>query len=37
VHDLKLTEVDAFWSFVKRSVAALEKVRSKGWAYVGNA
>lgn len=41
VHDLHLTavEVDAFWSFVKKSVQLLETqpARWKGWARVGDA
>ncbi len=41
VHDLYLTEgeVDAFWSFVKKSVLRLERgqARWKGWARAGDA
>ena len=41
VHDLHLTavEVDAFWSFVKKSVVNLESqsMRRQGWARVGDA
>lgn len=41
VHDLHLTavEVDAFWSFVKKSVQQLETqpARWKGWAHAGDA
>ena len=39
VHDLRLSavEVDAFWSFVKRSVATLEATppRRPGWGHAG--
>ncbi|MFN3743011.1 MAG: hypothetical protein ACK4VW_10165 [Anaerolineales bacterium] len=41
VHDLHLTavEVDAFWSFVKKSASLLEthQRRRQGWARVGDA
>ena len=41
VHDLHLTavEVDAFWSFVKRSVTLLERQppRRPGWGHAGGA
>ncbi len=41
VHDLHLTavEVDAFWSFVKKSVPPLETrpARRRGWAHAGAA
>jgi len=41
VHDLHLTavEVDAFWSFVKKSVEGLERrpARQMGWARAGDA
>jgi len=41
VHDLHLTavEVDAFWSFVKKSVVKIKTklARRKGWAIVGDA
>ncbi len=41
VHDLQLTavEVDAFWSFVQRSVATLEQQtpRRPGWGHAGAA
>ena len=41
VHDPRLTtvEVDAFWSFVKRSVVWLNQgpVRRRGWAHAGAA
>ena len=41
VRDLHLTEVevDAFWSFVKKSVQALEsgRARRRGWAHAGDA
>lgn len=41
VHDLHLTavEVDAFWSFVKKSVQQLEtrQARRPGWAHAGAA
>ncbi|MCX7609577.1 MAG: hypothetical protein N2049_10220 [Anaerolineales bacterium] len=41
VHDLHLTavEVDAFWSFVKKSGQHLEtrSARRKGWAHAGDA
>jgi len=41
VHDFHLTamEVDAFWSFVKKSVSLLEthQTRWQGWARIGNA
>lgn len=41
VDDLHLTavEVDAFWSFVKKSVPRLEsrQARRQGWAHVGDA
>lgn len=40
VRDLHLTEVevDAFWSFVKKSVQALEsgRARRRGWAHAGD-
>jgi hypothetical protein len=41
VHDLHLTavEVDAFWSFVKKSAQSLEtrQARQRGWARAGGA
>jgi hypothetical protein len=41
VHDLHLSqvEVDAFWSFVKKSARTLERGRARraGWAHAGGA